>query len=184
MRFCFPVCVALFLFGCASTQTRIEPAQLAALERGKTTVADVMGRFGRPTVMSKNMDGSQTAAYMQAAGRSEMSGFVPLMTSIVTEREASVASVTFYFDANGVLTSYRTTEPREAAPQSASATPDAPAAQSPQAARDASSSQPVTDAAGAAQRPASPKRAEAKSGPLDPSPWTIQLNPSGYRENR
>src|SRR3954454_16856755 len=154
MRFCFPVCVALFLFGCASTQTRIEPIQLAALERGKTTVADVMGRFGRPTVMSKNMDGSQTAAYMQGAGRSEMSGFVPLMRSIVTDREASVASVTFYFDANGVLTSYRTSQPREAESQNASATPAGPAAPSPEAARDASSSQPVTSAAGTAQRPA------------------------------
>ena len=184
MRFCFPVCVALFLFGCASTQTRIEPSQLAALERGKTTVADVMRRYGRPTVMSKNMDGSQTAAYMQAAGRSEMSAFVPLMTSIVTDREASVASVTFYFDANGVLTSYRTSQPREAESHSASATSDGPAAQSPQAARNDASSQPATNAAGAAQRPASPKQTEAKSGPLDPSPWTIQLNPSGYRENR
>lgn len=184
MRFCFPVLVALFLCGCAGTQTRIEPSQLAELEKGRTTVADVTSRFGRPTVMSKNMDGSQTAAYMQAEGRSEASGFMPLMTSIVTDREASVASVTFYFDANGVLTGYRTAQPREVAPQNASVIPAAPAPQSPQAARDAASSQPVTNAAGPAQTPASPQRAEANSGPTKPDPWTIQFNPSGYRENR
>ena len=190
MKLCVPAVLTLLLLGCASNQTRIDASQLAELEKGRTTVAEVVGRFGRPTVLSRNMDGTQTAAYMQAEGRSDASGFVPLMTAIATDRDASVASVTFYFDDKGVLTSYRTTQPREPVPtaqttpipQNAAPTADQP----PQASRDSSTPKPVSSAAKPTPAAASAPRAEAKSAPPTPtpSPWTIQLNPSGYRENR
>lgn len=187
MKLCIPAVLTLLLLGCVSSQVKIDASQLAELQKGKTTVNDVINRFGRPTVLSRNMDGTQTAAYMQAEGRSDASGFVPLMTSIMTDRESSVASVTFYFDGNGVLTSYRNTQPpEEAAPAAqATSTPQnaAPAVgQSTQASRDTASSSPATNAAKPA--PGAAKPAQAKSSPPTPFPWTIQLNPSGYRENR
>jgi hypothetical protein len=175
MKVSLAVILSLLLFGCASTQIRIEASQLAELEKGRTTVTDVMGRFGRPTVLSKNMDGSQTAAYMQAAGRSNASGYVPLMAAIVSNSEPSVASVTFYFDSKGVLTQYKTTQPREVAEVApASATSQSTAAAPPSSA--------AGNAASPAQTAAKPKATQARSSSGDP--WKIELHPSGYRENR
>jgi len=98
----------LVLGGCATSGTRIEPAQLDQVRKGQTTVADIVKRFGRPNLLSKNWDGTQTAAYANAEGRSDAAALLPLMGAVVGGSNAD--SVIFYFDASGVLTDYKTTQ--------------------------------------------------------------------------
>jgi outer membrane protein assembly factor BamE (lipoprotein component of BamABCDE complex) len=100
----------LALSGCAGSGTKIDAAQLDEVRRGQTTVADIVRRFGRPNFFSKNWDGTQTAAYAHSDGRSDAGTLLPLMGAVVAGAEAGVDSVIFNFDANGVLTDYRTTQ--------------------------------------------------------------------------
>lgn len=117
----------LALSGCASSGTKIDAAQLEEVRRGQTTVTDIVRRFGRPNFLSKNWDGTQTAAYARSEGRSDAGTLLPLMGAVVAGADTSVDSVIFYFDASGVLTDYKTTQ--AAATTSARATATAEPAQ-------------------------------------------------------
>ena len=109
-RLCAIAALALTLAGCASTGPKIEAAQLSELQQGKTTVAEVIKRFGRPSILSKNMDGTQTAAYMWAEDRSTAGALVPLASALAGKADADVDSVIFSFDTKGVLSGYKPTQ--------------------------------------------------------------------------
>lgn len=96
--------LVLALAGCAGTTPRIDPARLSEVQKGKTTVAEVLRQFGNPSVLSKNTDGTQWAIYLHGDPQSEGTSIVPLAG--ITPRD----SVTFYFDARGVLTDIKATE--------------------------------------------------------------------------
>lgn len=108
MRTVLLMTVIVALGGCASSGRTIELAQLDQVRKGQTTVADIVKRFGHPNFLSKNWDGTQTAAYANAEGRSEAAALLPLMGAVVGGISAD--SVIFYFDASGVLTDYKTTQ--------------------------------------------------------------------------
>jgi hypothetical protein len=162
--------LVLALAGCANTGPKIEAAQLSDLREGKTTVAEVIKRFGRPSVLSKNMDGTQTAAYMWAEDRSSAAALVPLVSALAGKADADVDAVVFRFDTNGVLTGFSTTQaggdepltaPAQAAAQpSQAALPGLPGAMSPSQAVSAAQKQPD------AVQP--PKKAAARKA------WTFQ----------
>jgi outer membrane protein assembly factor BamE (lipoprotein component of BamABCDE complex) len=158
----------VMLIGCASSGPKIDAPRLAEIRKGETTVDQVVAQFGRPNVLSKNMDGTQTAAYVYVEGRSDAGAFVPMLSALAGKADADVDSVIFHFDRKGVLRDYKTTQakPRQAAPATAN-TVAAPAGETP-------------SQANTARAPQSDKMRAAP----DPSPWTIQLYPSGYRENR
>jgi hypothetical protein len=99
----------LALCGCASTGAKIDTAQLNEVRKGQTTVTEIVKRFGRPNVLSKNWDGTQTAAYANTGGGSDSGTMMPLMGAMVAGT-GGVDSVIFYFDANGVLADYKSTQ--------------------------------------------------------------------------
>ena len=163
--------LTLALIGCASSGPKFDAPRLTEVRNGETTIADMITRYGRPSVLSKNMDGTQTAAYMYVAGRSDAGSFVSLMGALAGNADANVDSAIFYFDSKGVLSGYKTTQAKAKAPELAQAEQATP------------SSAPT-----AANRPTQaadkPPRTERKASAPDSNPWTIQLYPSGYRENR
>lgn len=95
--------LSLALTACAGSSPRIDPARLNELQKGQTTVAEVVRQFGRPSVLLKNPSGTQTAIYVHNDGQSGTT-MVPLVAIDPAD------SVTFYFDTNGVLTDYKTTQ--------------------------------------------------------------------------
>jgi hypothetical protein len=121
-----PLAAIALLAGCAATGPAIEPAQLAAFQKGKTTQADVVRQFGRPSINSKNMDGTQTSAYLQPDAGTEAGSVISLMSAIAGRPTANVDSVIFEFDTKGILTDYRTTQSNPAAAASVPATPAQP----------------------------------------------------------
>ena len=99
--------LSLALTACAGSSPRIDPARLNELQKGQTTVAEVVRQFGRPSVLLKNPSGTQTAIYVHNDGQSGTT-MVPLVAVDPAD------SVTFYFDTNGVLTDYKTTQAKAA----------------------------------------------------------------------
>src|SRR3979490_1886466 len=95
---------------CAGSAPRIEPAQVTALKKGETTVDEVVRKFGRPSVLSKNPDGTQSARYLHSGEGQSGTTMVPLLAT------APVDSTVFYFDTAGVLTDYIITKGDQAAP--------------------------------------------------------------------
>ncbi len=100
--------LVLVLSACASSGTRIDSSQLNEIRKGQTTVTEIVKKFGRPNLLSKNWDGTQTAAYATAEGRSDAASLLPLMGAVVGG--GGTDSVIFYFDSGGVLTDYKTTQ--------------------------------------------------------------------------
>jgi len=97
----------LVLAGCFSTGPRIDADQLAEVQKGKTTIADVTRRFGPPTSSVKYSDGSQTLVYYNTEVRADAATFIPLVGSMVGGASNSMHSVIFEFNAQGVLTDYK-----------------------------------------------------------------------------
>jgi len=92
--------IVLVLHGCATTSTKIEPQKLQELRKGQTTAATVYQQFGRPDFLSRNMDGSQTAFYIHTQKSADA-------TPVIGALSASSETVTFYFDAAGLLSDFK-----------------------------------------------------------------------------
>jgi hypothetical protein len=175
MRILFLSAVLLTLCGCASTGAKIDPAQLNEVRKGQTTVAEIVNKFGRPNLLSKNWDGTQTAAYANTGGAPDSGTLLPLMGAVVAGAGKSVDSVIFYFDAKGVLTDYKSMQAaNEATAQQAQPAPASAAAP------------PATGVTPPAQTTAgkpAPARTEAAKKSSDKSalPWWL---PSEVRDTR
>jgi len=173
MKNCLIAALSLALIACAGSSPRIDPARLNELQKGQTTVADVVRQFGRPSVLSRNPGGTQTAIYLQSDGQSGTTTMVPLVSTV------PVNSVTFYFDTNGVLTDYKTTQANANKP----ALTDG--ARTTQAGSD-KPAQPIT----ANTTPADPGKTTqtdtSKATPGNASTWSFPsiLIPSATKENR
>jgi len=96
--------LSVLLTACAGTTARIEPAKLNEAQKGVTTVAEITRQFGRPSVLSKNPDGTQTAVYIYNDPQATGTAMVTLLAN------ESRDSVTFNFDTKGLLTDVKTTE--------------------------------------------------------------------------
>jgi len=169
--------LTLALAACAGTTAKIESAQLAEVQKGKTTVAEVVRQFGRPSVLSKNPDGSQTALYVFNEGGATGTTIVPLVASVPRD------SATFYFDANGVLSDFKTTT-RTAADKPAVAETKTPATETPKAAPIDTAKSPrpssVNPAPATVDKPATltigkPPAAEAKAPAAADKPATLTI---------
>ena len=158
--------VSLALIACAGSSPRIDPARISALQKGQTTVDEVVRQFGRPSLISRNPDGTQSATYLYGAEGQAGTTMVPLLSSSPAD------STTFYFDTRGVLTDYKIKEADRSAP--------APAAQ----AAAAAAAQPVsTQASSDKTAPAKPATAQAPAKkPLPPN--VTDRWPGSTTENR
>jgi hypothetical protein len=156
----------MLLAACASSGPRIDTGQLSDLRQGETTVNEVLKRFGRPSVLSKNMDGTQTAAYMWAEDRTNAGALVPLMSAWAGKADADVDAVIFRFDTNGRLTGYQIAQAARDEPERArtgQAAPTAPGAPTGQ-----------SGSAAAQPRPTAHSDAAAQSGKVSTrTPWSF-----------
>ena len=157
MRLCISILLTTSLVACAADAPIVHDTSLSDVRKGQTTLAQVIGRFGRPSILSRNMDGTQTAAYVSADTRSSTPAVVPLIAAIAGNSNANVDSVIFSFDTAGVLTDYRQSRASAPAPPavetSAAANPDKPAGS------------------------VKPRRSASE-------PWNMRFEAAGQRENR
>ena len=151
--------IVLVLHGCVTTSTKIEPQKLQELRKGQTTAATVYQQFGRPDFLSRNMDGTQTAFYIHTQKPADA-------TPVIGALSASSETVTFYFDAAGLLSDFKYSP--------AGAT--SPTAVTPAAKPSAAAGAATVGAAGAnvnAPAPAASADAAANGKPSAPYLWDI-----------
>jgi hypothetical protein len=124
--------VGIVLCGCVATTPRIDAGRLDEVRRGRTSYAEIVQRFGTPSLVSRNPDGTQFATYVHAEPGADPKAVVPLVAGVMRD------SVTFHFDARGMLTDVKTTaraespsSPPPAAADGAAASGTPPAAAAP-----------------------------------------------------
>jgi hypothetical protein len=174
MRLYLLAALGLALIGCASSGPKIDAPRLSEMRKGQTTISEIVREFGRPSILSKNIDGTQTAAYMHVEGRSDAAAFVSLTTTLVGNTDANVDSVIFYFDDKGVLSDYRTTHAKARNPVQANA----------EKTQTNTTTSTQTNITTSTPSKTTTSAQTGKKAAGDSNPWTIQLYPSGYRDNR
>lgn len=156
-----------FLFGCSTSGPKINPAQLTELRIGQTTATEIYQQFGRPSFLSRNTDGTQTAVYV----RNEDGSAGGMLGSL----SGATETVTMSFDSKGLLSSYKYSPPASARTtgetRSVTEAPAKPASTS-----SAAGAAPAS-AAATAPAAAAPQVAGAKAAPLEVPP------PSGKKSN-
>jgi hypothetical protein len=172
MKICLIPLFFLLLTACAGTTARIEPAKLNEVQKGVTTVTEITRQFGRPSVLSKNPDGTQTAVYIYNDPKTTGTAMVTLLANEPRD------SVTFNFDTKGLLTDVKTTEAKPAAAEPAKSAPAASA--QPVAASTAPAATSSTQPATAAQTAAKPAPSNTNSNKWSLPGWL----PSPTIENR
>lgn len=111
MRILFSAIFILMLAACASNGPAISNAQIAELQKGKTTADDVLRRYGKPSFNSDNLDGTRTLAYLQEGTRSNAAAMVAMIGAVAAGAgsNANVNSIIFRFDGKGLLSSHERT---------------------------------------------------------------------------
>jgi len=176
MKTCLIAALSLVLAACAASTPRIDPARMAALKPGQTTVDEVVRQFGRPSVISRNVDGTQSATYMYGAEGSTGTTMVSLLAN------ASTDSTTFYFDTKGILTDYKNHETERTAPAPTPAAVATPAVATPAAVAQPATAQASSDKTAPPKAAAQPVAQPAPKNPLPPN--VTDRWPGSTTENR
>lgn len=102
---------ALALSGCA-TGTNVVQSQLAGVEKGKTTRAEIEARLGRPTFVVATTDGMTMLSYVYVDPRIRRKSFAAAALGSQAGVDATTRAAAFYFDDKGTLTDYQGRERR------------------------------------------------------------------------
>jgi len=104
--------LGLVLAGCSSPSSgvQITADQLSDFQKGKTTYADVVSRFGPPTNTTISSDGKRTISYFYSKTNVEPQAYIPLVGTMMAGGETHSNSVEFEFSNEGILTEYTASE--------------------------------------------------------------------------
>ena len=102
------IVAALALAGCATSGREISVSQMGAMEKGKTTYAEVLQRLGKPTMDVITAAGDRTTLYNFSKAGIKGATFIPIVGLFAGGMNVSGSSVTFSFDPAGVLKDYST----------------------------------------------------------------------------
>jgi hypothetical protein len=110
MRNLLLILVVLSLNACMSMGTKVEQDKLTKLVPGKTTYAEVVSQFGKPTQAMMNSDGTRTAIYTYSQTQANAASFVPFVALFARGAQTENTSVTLMFDSHSILTRYSSSE--------------------------------------------------------------------------
>jgi len=100
----------LFLSGCMSVGTKVDPASVGSLRAGQTTYAQAVQLLGTPNYQSANSDGTKTVVYSYVKSTPRASTFIPVVGPFVGGADTETNSTTLRFDKNDVLLDYTTSQ--------------------------------------------------------------------------
>lgn len=106
MRMIFVALAAVVMTGCVAMGTQIKEQQLTKLEKGKTTVQEVVASFGPPTTNTLNSNGSRTLMYTYIEAQSRPETFIPFIGGFIGGADSRSNMVTLQFNTAGVLLDY------------------------------------------------------------------------------
>jgi len=99
----FAPMLGIVLCACVATTPRIEEGRIREARAGVTSYTDIVKRFGTASLVSRNPDGTSFATYVYSDPEAGAKELVPLVAGVFRD------SVTFHFDARGLLTDVKTT---------------------------------------------------------------------------
>jgi len=112
MKTCLLASLLLALAVCSGASRgaspKIDENALIEMRKGQTTFDEIVRRFGRPNVTSKNWDGTRTAAYVYGEGRSAVALSLPALGAVLGGSNEN--TVLLYFDDRGRLMEYKVNE--------------------------------------------------------------------------
>ena len=91
--------------GCATSGTKVTPADMAGFQQGRSTEAQVIGRLGQPNSMSTGPDGTKTDMYIYAQASANAASYIPVVGLLAGGTTSKTTTATFVFDSQGVLRS-------------------------------------------------------------------------------
>ncbi len=93
------------IMGCVSSGTKVTQQQISAFEVGKTTEAQVIAALGPPNGTATATDGTKSDVYMHVAAHATAATYIPIVGAFAGGAKSTTDSVTFNFDAHGMLKS-------------------------------------------------------------------------------
>ena len=94
------------MMGCVAMGTQVQEKQLSKLEKGKTTMQEVVASLGQPSTNTYNSDGTRTIAYMYMEAQTRPETFIPFIGGLIGGADSRSNVVTLRFDKNGTLLDY------------------------------------------------------------------------------
>jgi len=101
---------AIILSSCVSAGVEVTQKQAASLEKGVTTYADVIARFGKPTTVMLRADGTKFVSYVYMHGQPKPQTFIPIVGAFAGGADVKSNSVSLMFDKDGILTDFTASE--------------------------------------------------------------------------
>ena len=92
--------------GLRAMGTQIKEQQLTKLEKGRTTMHEVVASFGQPTTNTLNSNGSRTLAYTYIESQTRPETFIPFIGGFIGGADSRSNMVTLQFNTAGVLLDY------------------------------------------------------------------------------
>lgn len=106
MRRFFLLVTLMILTGCVAMGTQVKEQQLSTLEKGKTTMQDVVSSFGPPSTNTLNSNGTRTLVYIYTEAQARPETFIPFIGGLVGGADSRSNIVTLQFNNGGVLVDY------------------------------------------------------------------------------
>lgn len=98
------------LAGCASVGNKIEMANVAQLQKGVTTRADMERLFGKPMSVSLLPDGRTMAMWFYSKASNNAQNFIPVVNLVQTKIDTHTQTLQAFFTADGVLENFATND--------------------------------------------------------------------------
>jgi hypothetical protein len=93
--------VVVFLAGCTSAGTRVDPTTVAAFEKGHTTVPQAEAALGDPDSIETRPDGSIVLIYSYSRSTVRAATLIPLVGGLVGSPDTKTQTVALRFGLDG-----------------------------------------------------------------------------------
>ena len=105
--------VAVSLAGCISSGTEVTATQASQFKVGATTEQQVIAALGQPEQTATNTDGTKVDTYLHTSAHATAATYVPIVGLFAGGAKGTTRSVTFTFNAKGVLKSESSSSSQE-----------------------------------------------------------------------
>ena len=96
----------MLLAACVSSGVKVDEANLAKFEAGKTTYAQVLGVLGPPTTNTLMPDGRRMLLYSWVQARARPQNFLPIVGAFVGGSDSRSSNVILWIAKDGTLETY------------------------------------------------------------------------------
>ena len=112
-NFVVAVAVAVSLAVCVSSGTEVTATQASQFKVGTTTEQQVIAALGAPEQTTTNTDGTKVDTYLHTSAHATAATYVPIVGLFAGGAKGTTRSVTFTFNAKGVLKSESSSSSQE-----------------------------------------------------------------------